>query len=65
MPILVVCNSCATKMHAPDDAASKMVKCPKCAHVVLVPAPTTTAVQPVPPKMPPRGGQNNFLSALP
>jgi LSD1 subclass zinc finger protein len=37
MPIDVQCTSCGTMLRAPDTAAGKMVKCPKCETVVAVP----------------------------
>jgi phage FluMu protein Com len=40
MPITVVCRSCSARLNAPDTAAGKRVKCPKCAAVLTVPAPT-------------------------
>jgi hypothetical protein len=39
LPIVVTCASCATRIKAPDSAAGKKVKCPKCATPVPVPAP--------------------------
>ncbi len=38
MPIPVVCASCQTRLNAPDAAAGKKVKCPKCQAVMAVPA---------------------------
>ena len=40
MPIIVPCPRCATRLSAPDDAAGKMVKCPKpgCGAIAEVPA---------------------------
>jgi hypothetical protein len=37
MPILITCANCSTRMKAPDSAAGKKVKCPKCATLVIVP----------------------------
>src|SRR3954469_12424255 len=55
MPILVKCGGCQAKMNAPDAAAGKKVKCPKCGGVVpvpggaAVPAPAQAAAK-APPK---------------
>jgi hypothetical protein len=40
MPIIVACPKCAANLSAPDDAAGKMVRCPKpgCGAVIPVPA---------------------------
>lgn len=45
MPLQVICPSCSTKLKAPDTAAGKKTKCPKCQAVVTVPvdAPQATA----------------------
>ncbi|MBN9518901.1 hypothetical protein J0H58_10345 [bacterium] len=45
MPIPVVCANCQTRLNAPDAAAGKKVKCPKCQAVMAVPA----AAEPPPP----------------
>ena len=37
MPISIVCGNCSAKMKAPDTAAGKRVKCPKCSTPILVP----------------------------
>jgi hypothetical protein len=39
MPVPVVCPNCSAKLNAPDSAAGKKVKCPKCQGVITVPAP--------------------------
>ncbi|HEY1188714.1 MAG TPA: hypothetical protein VGE74_13755 [Gemmata sp.] len=39
MPIKVSCGSCSASLSAPDSAAGKKVKCPKCQAVLAVPAP--------------------------
>ena len=39
MPIAVVCPSCAAKMRAPDSAAGRKTKCPKCGTALVVPRP--------------------------
>ncbi len=41
MPISVVCSSCSAKLNAPDTAAGKKIKCPKCQAVCSVPAPAS------------------------
>jgi TM2 domain-containing membrane protein YozV len=38
MPIVVTCPGCSTTLKAPDAAAGKKVKCPKCTSAVPVPA---------------------------
>jgi len=37
MPLQVVCSACNTKLKAPDTAAGKKTKCPKCQAVISVP----------------------------
>lgn len=39
MPIPIVCSGCSTKLNAPDTAAGRKVKCPKCHTPIAVPAP--------------------------
>lgn len=39
MPIPVACPGCAVRLNAPDAAAGKRVKCPKCQTPISVPAP--------------------------
>src|SRR5262245_24576049 len=39
MSISVACSKCAAKLNAPDTAAGKKVKCPKCQTVLTVPEP--------------------------
>jgi len=39
MPIIVQCTGCGGKFRAPDEAAGKRVKCPKCSAVIDVRAP--------------------------
>jgi hypothetical protein len=39
MPIVITCAGCSGRMKAPDSAAGKKVKCPKCGGLVLVPVP--------------------------
>ena len=38
MPIPIVCPGCGVQLKAPDAAAGKRVKCPKCANPIPVPA---------------------------
>lgn len=38
MPLQVACPSCNAKLRAPDTAAGKKTKCPKCQAVIAVPA---------------------------
>lgn len=38
MPIHVICTGCQAKLKAPDTAAGKKTKCPKCQTIVSVPA---------------------------
>ena len=38
MPIQISCTGCQSKLKAPDTAAGKKIKCPKCQTVVPVPA---------------------------
>jgi phage FluMu protein Com len=49
MPIDVRCSECSTKLRAPDTAAGKKIKCPKCQTIIPVPAPESeeAAVAPV------------------
>lgn len=39
MPILIACSSCKGQCQAPDTAAGRKVRCPKCGAVLDVPAP--------------------------
>ena len=43
MSIAVVCSQCSAKLNAPDSAAGKKVKCPKCQGVIAVPEPLPLA----------------------
>jgi hypothetical protein len=43
MPIPVICGSCGTKLKAPDSAAGRKVKCPKCGTLASVPAGKTAS----------------------
>jgi hypothetical protein len=45
MPIAVVCPSCAAKMRAPDSAAGRKTKCPKCGTTLVVPKPSAEHAQ--------------------
>jgi TM2 domain-containing membrane protein YozV len=62
MPIAITCPSCGAKANAPDSAAGKKVKCPKCQGVVAVPKPQRNELdeldeEPVaPPKPAAKGG---------
>ncbi len=38
MPIVVTCPSCSATLKAPDNAAGRKLKCPKCTSVIEVPA---------------------------
>jgi hypothetical protein len=38
MPIPVVCQSCGVKLNAPDSAAGKRTKCPKCQAIMTIPS---------------------------
>jgi hypothetical protein len=51
MPITVSCPSCNTTLKAPDAAAGRKVKCPKCATPFDVPA-TAAVTAPAPPRPP-------------
>ncbi|MEJ5277537.1 MAG: DUF4352 domain-containing protein [Thermogemmata sp.] len=39
MPIVVACPSCGARLKAPDAAAGKTVKCPKCGASMVIPPP--------------------------
>lgn len=39
MPIAVLCPGCNSRLNAPDTAAGKTVKCPKCQAAMVIPAP--------------------------
>ncbi len=39
MPIAILCGSCEAKLNAPDAAAGKRVKCPKCGMLLKIPLP--------------------------
>jgi hypothetical protein len=41
VPIQVTCPSCKSKFNAPDAAAGKKTKCPKCAGVIQIPEPVS------------------------
>lgn len=38
MPISVLCPSCSATVHAPDSAAGKRAKCPKCHEIMILPS---------------------------
>lgn len=56
MPIPVVCSGCSARLNAPDAAAGKAVKCPKCQKTVSVPAasPGFEVVEDEPAPVPPK-----------
>jgi predicted RNA-binding Zn-ribbon protein involved in translation (DUF1610 family) len=39
VPIKATCTSCKTQFNAPDNAAGKRTKCPKCGGVIQIPTP--------------------------
>ena len=41
--IRVVCNHCGAKLKAPDDAADKTLRCPKCEGWIVVESPAITS----------------------
>jgi hypothetical protein len=45
MPIAVHCPSCDAKLNAPDAAAGKTVKCPKCKEAMVIPDADEVAVE--------------------
>ena len=47
MPIVVTCPGCPTKLSAPDSAAGKQVRCPKCGTPAPVPAFVPAEEQPI------------------
>jgi DNA-directed RNA polymerase subunit RPC12/RpoP len=51
MSIAVVCPSCRQKLRAPDTAAGRNTKCPKCGSAIVVQAPSHDHIQP--PQPPP------------
>lgn len=53
MPITVCCTSCNAKLNAPDKAAGKHAKCPKCGAKLAVPSSGNIAAAPLPPWMEP------------
>src|SRR5262245_12569458 len=57
MPIPVSCPSCGTGLKAPDTAAGRRVKCPKCATPFAVPAVGEAAAFQAPPPPPSRPRQ--------
>src|SRR5206468_4058449 len=61
MPIAISCPSCKARCNAPDTAAGKKVKCPKCQSLISVPAggsspaaPTQKQPAAAPSKAPPK-----------
>ncbi len=63
--MLINCDSCGSKLRAPESAIGKRVKCPKCGTILNVPAadaiapsePTDMAVTPLPPPVEPSGSE--------
>ena len=51
MPIQVTCNSCNSRLKAPDEAAGRKLKCPKCGTPIMVAenTPLLTVQEIVPP----------------
>ena len=45
MSIGIACPGCSAKLNAPDSAAGKKIKCPKCQTVCAVPAPAAPAFE--------------------
>jgi len=39
MPPFIACDSCGAQLKIKEDLVGKKIKCPKCAHVVRIPAP--------------------------
>ncbi len=53
MSIQVVCQSCGRRLNAPDDAAGRKAKCPRCGTMLLIQATATVTASPSPrPKEP-------------
>lgn len=44
MPVQVICPQCGQNLSAPDHAAGKALKCPKCVTTILVPFPADELV---------------------
>ena len=75
MPIVVTCPSCSTTLKAPDSAAGKRVKCPKCTSPIDVPAAAPPPVveeeftdEPLPPargEAAPRREEQAYAGAVP
>lgn len=49
MPISVACSTCGSKFKAPDSAAGRKAKCPKCGAALVVPHAPLANVSPPPP----------------
>jgi len=47
VPIIVACPGCPTRLSAPESAAGKQIRCPKCGAIATVPAPASAADVPV------------------
>jgi hypothetical protein len=54
VPIPLTCPGCSARISAPDTAAGKAVKCPKCQTTIKVPAPAASAFEVVEDKPAPR-----------
>lgn len=47
MPISATCSGCSSKFNAPDHAAGKRAKCPKCGSVITITPPQPLPVPPI------------------
>lgn len=52
MPIAVACSTCGRSFKAPDSAAGRRAKCPKCGAVLPIPGPESSAPTPPQPTAP-------------
>ena len=52
MTIHIVCPSCGTKMHAPDDKAGAQAKCRNCKATIVIPSPRPTTPKTAEPLVP-------------
>lgn len=69
MSITVACPSCRKALKAPDNAAGRKVKCPKCGTVLIIPAPQQIAapfedLSPPAPTMPPSPARRSNRAVL-
>ena len=53
MSIAVVCSNCSARLNAPDGAAGKKVKCPKCQTAIVVPEAVSSPFEVVEEELPP------------